>query len=758
MNKSLLIGVAVTMLAPTHAMALTHKTHSSLVYSEGLSRVKEKIEIADKSDLKRIGIQLPGVQLPVSPAKATDTYYNVKFNNTGTSDGLYAPVAVTALSQDGREYECELNEELAVNELALELPEGTYDFIGVFVNVDESLAGLTAPAYALVVKENEVVSADAEISMSADEAVNKITFRQELPDGSALLLPEITSFNDAGEPVWNHDETSYNVLKLYVTDILARKDGATVDFSLEPSYRLWNGESAESACDILLSNVSDRWVVCQTREPMGASVSFSLFAESSVAQSNDVKVNAEDFYLYNLPYKHSSGCKNGKIKADYRQGVVPLYLIDGAIPNVGYVISSKSCGEDEYPSRYVAVPDGEVLAPYLTYFVIDGKVDVYGNEMDCSILGAPLSSADGKLQCVVAGGEIMSLDGAVTNAFYLSNSDFSVNPLAPGHTLFSYTPDEVGTNVYGNSVPILSMTSADYCALMGVPNYRWNLPTFFSYMGRLGENRVSDWIIADFDVELDGASGLKDFNLQYMTMGIMNMFQADPALVGDWKWRIENTNIDVSGVEGSNITEIYFSNANEESDAPTMRFLQLRDKDGNITDRFATAGDGIINFAAADYKVSMDPVYGNPGVEPKPVTVKVEYAPYKSSDFVEIDVEELPEQFMNGGLGYIYTATTGSVDRKSDNGWFDLRFTVTDLAGNSQVQTLSPAFRIDDLSGVEDIIYNGDDEIRVEGRNIIMPADGIVFDSTGTIVGNRDLAAGVYFVKTPRTVRKVLVK
>lgn len=718
--------------------------------------LEETVQFLTPAQIQKMGLNLPvAVRNNKVAAEAGETY-SVKFNDVTPSTCPYAAFAAFAMSEEGKLYECELMPDFDINELVLDLPEGTYDFVTVFENIDESLEGLTDPVLAFVVKENVAVGAQTDIDMSAADAINRISFRQTMPDGSELLLPEILSFDDEGVPTYNKDENSWNCYQLFVRNMLVREDGNVWGIDLSPSFRLWNGQSAETATDLLISPVSEKWSVCQTRVPVAASIDFSIYAETKASEAKEINVTSSDFTLYELGFKHTAGTKDGRINTKYAQGMVSLYLINGMIPNTSYTIPSRTCSAEDGPRRYIATLCGQTLSPYVTYFKKEGTTEVMGADMECAILAAPISVSDGKLQCVVAGGEIVTLDGGATAAFYLDKMDGKSHPLAPGHPLFSYQPSEMD-GVYGNSVPVLSLTTVDFAALMGETSAKWNLPIMCSYQDRFGGNRLSDIQLAKYVVTHGGETQFENPCIQFLQFELMNFYPYNPAFTDEMVWRFENTNIDVDGLAGSNITELKYHPSNTEADAPTMRFLQMRNKEGKITDRFATPADGVINFAAADYEVEMDPVYGNSECSVKDVEVKVEFAPYGTEDYASLEVKALPEQFVNSGLGHIFTCATEGIEKMSDTGWFNLRFTLTDEAGNTQVQTLAPAFKIESLTGVE-TVKASEMAFRVEGKNIIADGHADIYSVNGSRVDGLNLPAGVYIVKMAGKATKVVIR
>ena len=84
-----------------------------------------------------------------------------------------------------------------------------------------------------------------------------------------------------------------------------------------------------------------------------------------------------------------------------------------------------------------------------------------------------------------------------------------------------------------------------------------------------------------------------------------------------------------------------------------------------------------------------------------PKSLKVEYSPFGADSFKPLAYEEIPELYFMPEFGHFYRAQLDRVNVVSETGWFSLRFTMTDEAGNSQVQTIEPAFSIEAaISGV----------------------------------------------------------
>lgn len=110
------------------------------------------------------------------------------------------------------------------------------------------------------------------------------------------------------------------------------------------------------------------------------------------------------------------------------------------------------------------------------------------------------------------------------------------------------------------------------------------------------------------------------------------------------------------------------------------------------------------------------------------VTAMVEYAPTGSENWQPLAMaEEVSER--SPAYGNHYSANLSQISTSSDNGWYDLRITLTTPAGNSQRQTLSPAFNIADMAGVDTASLSNRDDAHVsyfdlQGRPLTRPSSG----------------------------------
>lgn len=342
-------------------------------------------------------------------------------------------------------------------------------------------------------------------------------------------------------------------------------------------------------------------------------------------------------------------------------------------------------------------------------------------------------------------------------------------------TVLAYLQLPNDGNIYMDKVtnPWLSFeTSKPHVWNYGCPtlvfsgiDYDWGKNFSFSFIGRLGENREVDMLATVGKVAIDGATP-SDEIMEGLQWGQLPE-------EGKIDFEFTDTNVAIDGFPGKNVTRIGFDMSRTDWQPPTLQIVRFVDKNDDFTDRYATGDDGVIEFYGGDFNYVYDPETYHSWFTEEPATeVKVEYAPYGTDSFLPLEVENISERDFMPGFGTYYRGSLASVDRKSENSWFDVRITLTDAAGNFQRQTLSPAFKIDSSVGVETVVAP---EIAVAVANgvitvcgcenpvieIYTPAGTLIMRTEGTNVDATSLNHGIYLVNVTdgdkRVVRKVRI-
>lgn len=238
---------------------------------------------------------------------------------------------------------------------------------------------------------------------------------------------------------------------------------------------------------------------------------------------------------------------------------------------------------------------------------------------------------------------------------------------------------------------------------------------------------------------------------------------------------LSNTEFCVDGnVDAKNDVKIVVKNGVSDQLPPVLRTLTFKNNNGQITDRFGKPEDGVVEFYVADFYVNYDWKYAEnegPIYEiASTITAKVEYAPYQSENYAPLNVSEDVDKFFEYGCGQFFSGSLGCVNAYSANDWYDLRITLTDAVGNTQIQTISPAFKIDSHSsgvhGVNNTVLNiklSDNQLVVENAENVT---GAIYNIAGQLVKNVKssttdvsmLTKGVYIVNVNGITKKIAVK
>lgn len=267
----------------------------------------------------------------------------------------------------------------------------------------------------------------------------------------------------------------------------------------------------------------------------------------------------------------------------------------------------------------------------------------------------------------------------------------------------------------GNNCPIISLAPGDYHMVFSSDF----MPFYIGLVGRYGEGNTAG---SDL-IEEENSYKYDENNIRH------DVFSYDNVLIDG---EVDGEVICDCGIKkGSGMNEDYVP--------PVLTYLGMHDTSGNLTDRFETGADGVMEFYAADLYFNMDwslADFGFPEYCIKPISeVNVEYSPYGKSDYSPLPVSEIADKYYYPGWGSYYSVPLGDVNKNSSNGWFDVRITLKDETGNFQVQTISPAFKVLSASGVKDINETFDNTTPVyynmQGVRVSSPEKGIYIEKIG---------------------------
>lgn len=566
---------------------------------------------------------------------------------------------------------------------------GTYHIICVFQTISNTSPRRGAPIF--VIKESVEITEDMTLTLSPDDANNHIVLKNYGPDGQLLKHDYGYYDSEADQLVTlaegNIQETDaiYRVFLKGVVEITNITSNIILHVPTQE-------EQLGAGCDYYITDVSDRFLLTQARICKGktlADENAPLYV--SYFSTDNVKVgvleNTPANYVHQTEtFKYSPYGKSQIGKGSgFKFSVIENNNQSGGRGSVRFYYTSPKHGETDEIETWINLPESDPIDNNYKYLFQTVSVDYGEVGQDVKVTGwidgTPMTLKDGNLMKVNCGhhGTYTSASSQDYNYLYaVINDNRILKQLLPAPEAFCY-PAEQALGNYGDNCPINAIQTYSY--KNNDQLYRNNMSY---YVGRFGEVRWNNegayWASYKFNGE--------DVDLEtFANSGI-----------GTRECTVINPNVEVDGLTGHNTTTVYYDENQEDMTPPSIEMLHFKNADGKITDRFATAADGTIEFYASDFDYVYYPELWGGVFECQPVEVVVEYAPYGTEDWNELTVEEIPEFYQEPGWGYFYRGALAEVTGQGEKGWFDLRFRLQDASGNWQEQVVSPAFRIDDLA------------------------------------------------------------
>lgn len=634
-------------------------------------------------------------------------------------ENLYSPNATSVYNNEI------MIEEYPENDfIKFMIPKGTYDFCSVFWR------NVEGPILSYVVKELVSIDKDTTLLFNPEEANKHIRVSSVNLQGEEWRCPMIK---------YSDDHMSYEVLEEGNTDdinfiqyIFLKDYGLVTKISSNLGWDIYVSEDSvvrkNQGTDFLINDISDRYLLCESMvmSSKGTSYIVKLMQEGT---SNEVLTNSPDGYiLYEESFKptllgKSMSHRPGSVSTDlFNEVQVGGWSVIGANYNLAedesvkiYINALKNMDSDNrfnimVYSRYSDYEEE------VTYDWGEGGIHTLTNYYVNN--GLPVFVSNEGIEYINKGHDIYG-----NYSFQIPEEDGDVLEY-PGHPAFSYT-DKQKAGIYGNSSPINAFMAQNYFNDYSSWKYSYLSPC---YIGRLGEIRMSDYKALQISLKYNGNEVLNNYN---QLDSLMIAWAEEKHPYGEIDLTLTNENVDVDGIPGYNLTRIIYDQRKEDWTAPTLQMLHFKNIDGMITDRFEVQQDGILEFCGGDFNFHNE--NNRAYFDCKEQTVAVAYSPYGQDSWTELAVDEIPELYRMPGFGYFYRGSLESVNRESSNGWYDLKITLTDASGNMQEQTISPAFRIGNVTGVSETLQSTM-SLRHVGRQLYV--DGV--DSAGVSVYTAD--------------------
>ena len=600
-----------------------------------------------------------------------------------------------------------------------QLPAGEYDLFAQFEDYDNG-----DPI--IVVKEKVNITSNTTIELNSSDAA-PLNIKAYNPEGE-LFKPDIYDYDENWEYVLTekgnigYGTSTYDIvrksdMRLMVNGMTASIKNISIsalsDRFMYDENRMYYNDDTDNAgiylnkfyCngdDKLLENKASDYEYLEEE-----------FASSKAGMSSDKEMAAYFDMMYNGKYLYTAGVDLGvgeKLKLWIN---APLESQNKA-ERID-MIARPAMGDNLVIDVYeIKDEDGNVIFSFETpiwqriyapSFVVENGVRNYVNN-------GPIAMSET--------GNFMNLPN--TNG---------MKEIYPGNATFSFAKDDMG-GMFGDNTPINLFVQDEELG-----NYSC------AFMGRYGEYREVDNYAMDMTLVangeeitmVEGWEGPEELNYSNMSNYFSAWMNPDRTL-GEIELTFDNQNVEVDGMQGHNLTTVVFDETKEDHIAPTMTMLQMRDGNGTVTDRFDTAQDGKVTFSCGDFKISVND-FGFYWFECELPNVEVSVAPYGQDEWQAIRITEDADAYAPVGFGHVFNA---DITLLNNDGWYDLKFKLTDDAGNWQEQIVSPAFLIGNAlpTGIEIVKSENATEVArytIDGRAISAPQAGvnIVKMSDGTV-------------------------
>lgn len=669
-----------------------------------------------------IKMQDEPLQLGAKPTRGEETYTVSLILVGDEENGIRPSYSQSAVPKDGRwtqnAYLYDDN-----GPATFSLTEGVYDFIAMFMSNDATY---------LIVKENVNVNQDLTLTADCKDADQKLECNFVLPNGSEIqppiydyatgnILDGNVYFGGCDIVITSKNGLYYSCLiKTYESALL--EDGTlltTIDSnpiytnSNSAIYVTWvSSVGCVDGPTVIASHSSDALKSCSYVSNEGSyETLIANFGEAlNTDEKNGVKYGTLSYDVLKVDGRmgHGSTTSMGGLDMSWDDSEI-LFLRADSGPLSTCPILSHGCVYDDFS--------------WSMYGMVGPSCFPTDNIQDFSAHFPQLS----------------------WNSFYDIGYEYIYEAPDMGYSIHANTPVNVGTTVPGIALIRDEDGFAD-C----------------SYVCRDGSQRPVDRFATKLNVAYNGnnlASNMEELN-SYFYDEEWNLIEYS----GTWDYTLSASNMTVDGTPSLSTLNLHIEK--DDTDYSTLAALQLqmRDNENHITQKFASLEDMTLTFQAGRYhyfKEFDDQLIGwsHYWIGEEAEDVKLEIAPRGNDEYTELAIKpvDMPDSnpSPNAWRNTTYTLSPSN-ELKLTEGWYDVRITVNDGLDHME-QVISPAFKIDGLSGVESIQNESSFIQHMDGK-VIIPAGAEVYDLTGVRKSSAELSKGLYIIKHNGKVNKTLIK
>ena len=610
-------------------------------------------------------------------------------------------------------------------EVPIEIPAGTYDILVRYID-------MTWMHYCYDIHELVNAEDSAEIATSPVNAKNKILYKPVTMEGTPMTVTECLDWATM-EP------TSIGTMQSIGFAWEAQVEGIGYVTGSVGSYAAPSYYPFEDSMCLQISDVSDRYTFLFNVTGVNADFSLSYAAKAKqigcsdnsviTNQPSDYKKIEFEFVLpenINPEWPKLStldiyNTRNGKMPSGWLGSWIAVD--DTRTTNIPVMADISMAGDE------TGINLEELVIPGLGHAVI---LDETGSMRVADVKVAPVSYE----------GSANTFNWLSTGLYRMidtSETEMSLPRLAkfyPALANFSWNEDQTEL-LPGQTAPCFVSYTSPYSLTSATGGFEFD----FEYWGQVADHRDLDKETAKISVTYGGEkTEVTDYSsLTQWVKTYFNPYSNPDIQLKEGVYEFNNTFTLPGGSVKGNVATLNVDYTGEDFCAPTLRFVQYRNSDNKVTDKYTEGEEIIVNLAAGDWvrKIGNSTLYYNCD----PVTVTVWVAPSNSEEWTEISLSELTDE-ASVNFGYVYTGKM----KLDTAGQYDVRIKVEDEAGNTQEQRIINALTVTPGSGVANI--HASDEYTEE-----------IYNLQGLKVAKSNILPGIYMIKlADGSFRKVMIK
>jgi len=600
-------------------------------------------------------------------------------------------------------------------------------------------------------------SAKVTVNVTYANKNEKVRMALILPKDKSKLGSSVTSKKNTYEYnvlkgdyefyIWGSKENYYGNIFYFIDNLKIDKDTTievnTADCKYETAFKNILPDGSEVAQDLYVS--TPKTVEKKGNVRTGTKCFFAVAHKDRSIHMNHIEYNI----LYQKSKETSTSITDTRkdpyiwsntksipldIMVLYKfQGNDGVYTIRHNVDNLGDTVSNKKDDFKSIDINYQVAEIDSVPTGFDTHVLNSNGFQIwYNGEMCSTSIGyATVDSIDPKNRYWInakPNGTKTGYDFAVFPGFCqtkLGSRPYGYNtlPITMGKNGIEFVPEQYiyagllvwagsdGTNYFMNDA-FNPRLNADEKTVWGIG---FPYASFYPAMGNSAANPKTEYIFKGVNGEQRSGDALAQ-TLKVFTKDSIGAWSeiwtgaydkistlSSTLKKADYKGRVAIEVVDTAYTmgkhKGVSTSRIEFDMTKADFTAPVLNMINVRNGQDRIVETLQTPEEGTIELYASDLEFKMVKMKGFTRDDVK--SVKVEYADHNTGKYLELPVKANKDKDIAMFWGQNFTASLKDMKKESNDGWFDLRVTVTDEDGNNYTLTAAPAFCVESLVGVK---------------------------------------------------------